>query len=113
MPSARDDYIMRLITEAGAALRRLRSRVSDGDDGADVALEADRVIAALLGSQQPMLSMLDARSAAQIVGDEQRLALWIELLATKASALGQSVEGARVHARAESLRAQLPARDHV
>jgi hypothetical protein len=107
MPAARDDYIMRLITEAAAALRRLRSRQLEGDDAVGVPRDVDAAIAALLGTQQGMLAMLDPWSAANLIGDADRFRLWVELLTVKADALGATPEGARVRARADALRAHV------
>lgn len=98
---------MRLITEAAAALRRLRSRLLEGDGTETIARDADAAIAALLGSQQSMLALLDPWSAANLIGDADRFRLWVELLTVKADALGTTADGARVRARADALRAHV------
>ena len=106
MPAARDDYLIRLITQAAAVLRRLRERLVGGASGEEVAREAGTAIGELLGTQAGILGMLDATSAAKLLGDSERVAVWAGLLRVEADALRQSGAVARataLEARAASL----------
>lgn len=84
MPGARDDHLLRLIQQAAAALKLLRARLRDGDDPSLVAAEAGTAIVALLGPQRPLLERLDGWSAANLLGDPDKIQLWSELLLLKA-----------------------------
>ncbi len=84
MPAARDDYIMRLIQQAAAALRRFRQRLGSGESAETVGRDASQALSELLGPQRPMLERLDGWSAANLVGDPERVQLWAELLALQA-----------------------------
>lgn len=81
------DYLLRMIAAAAAAVARLREGLRNGASGVEVASEARSAQAELLGRDATLLMMLDPRSAAQTLGDEQRLARWIELLRVEAEAL--------------------------
>lgn len=76
----------------------------------EVASEADQAISALLGGgpQAQLLERVDADTAARLVGDKERLRLWIELLRIQGEALrraGLDAQGARVRGRAAALEA--------
>lgn len=89
MPSAREDYLIRMIQQLGEVLRRLRQRLTgqvDASDAAAIDGEAGAAIATLLGPQGALLQQLDAASAVRLVGDADRLALWIALLRVQADA---------------------------
>ena len=89
MPSAREDYLIRMIQQLGEALRRLRQRLTgqvDPSDAAEVDGQAGAAIATLLGPQAPLLQQLDPASAVRIVGDADRVGLWIALLRVQADA---------------------------
>ena len=89
MPSAREDYLIRMIQQLGEVLRRLRQRLTGQVDGSDVAAidrEAGGAIATLLGPQAPLLQQLDAASAVRLVGDADRVALWVAFLRVQADA---------------------------
>jgi hypothetical protein len=87
MPSSQSDYILRLIEEIGAALRRLRERLARGVPVApDVVDEAERLQAQLFGPLWPTLRMVDSATAAGLVPDHRRLELWLELLHLQADA---------------------------
>ncbi len=73
------DYILRLIESLLAAIARSRKRRSDGDlNGAR--LELHQATMELLGPAASMAMMVDVRTAANLVGDPQRLRLWCQLL---------------------------------
>lgn len=89
MPSAREDYLIRMIQQLGEVLRRLRQRLTgkiDASDAAEIDREAAAAIATLLGPQAPLLQQLDAASAVRLVGDGDRVALWIAFLRIQADA---------------------------
>lgn len=109
MPAARDDYIMRMIQQAAEALRRLRSRLGSGDAAEEVIRDADTAIGNLLGPQRAMLDRLDAWSAANLIGDQERLVAWIELLRLKSDAAKDSDAGRQWQQRADALRAHVKA----
>jgi hypothetical protein len=109
MPSAREDYLIRLIQQLGEVLRRLRSRLAgkvDTGEAAEIEREAGQAIASLLGPQSSVLQQLDPTSAARLVGDADRVGLWVGLMRVQADALRLqgSVESAeRLTARAAAL----------
>jgi hypothetical protein len=106
MPAARDDYLVRLITQAAAALRRVRERLRTGDAPEELAREARGAVGELLGPQAGLLAMLDPGSAAALLGDSERVALWAGLLRAEAEALRRSGEAERasgLEARAAAL----------
>lgn len=89
MPSAREDYLIRMIQQLGEVLRRLRQRLTgqvDPSDAVAVDGQAGAAIATLLGPQAPLLQQLDAPSAVRLVGDADRVALWIAFLRVQADA---------------------------
>ena len=89
MPSAREDYLIRMIQQLGEVLRRLRQRLTgqvDPRDAAEVDGQAGAAIATLLGPQAPQLQQLAPASAVRIVGDADRVGLWIALLRVQADA---------------------------
>jgi len=106
MPAARDDYLLRLITQAAAALRRLREKLEGGASASEVAHQAGAAIGELLGPQRALLERLDTASAAQIVGNADTVRAWsslIELQADAEDALGHSAASQRLRSRARSL----------
>lgn len=108
MPAARDDYLLRMIQQVAAALRQLRQRVTDGAEPDDIARDAGAAIGELLGPQRAMLEMLDPRSAAALVGDKDKLELWVALMRLQADAArssGKARTAERLSARAAALEA--------
>jgi hypothetical protein len=109
MPSAREDYLLRLIQQLGEALRRLRARLVgevDAGDAVEIDREAGQAIVSLLGPQAPLLQQLDPLSAVRIVADADRVALWTAFLHVQAEAqrAGGRVDAAdRLTARAAAL----------
>jgi hypothetical protein len=109
MPAAREDYLIRLIQQLGEVLRRLRARLNgetERGDVADIHREAGEAIGLLLGPQAALLQQLDASSAARIVGDRERVDLWIAFLRIQADAQrmgGRSDAADRLEARAGAL----------
>ncbi len=100
----REDYVLRVIRQAAEALRLLRLRLAGGADSPEVVRrQAAAAADALLGPDAPLLARLDARSAARLVGDPRRVALWRGLLDVEAAAVEA---GGGDRARADALRAR-------
>ncbi|MEP6765278.1 MAG: hypothetical protein ABJB66_13255 [Gemmatimonadaceae bacterium] len=104
---ARDDYFMRMIQQVAATLRRLREKLEGGAPGDEVMRDANAAIVELLGTQRSMLEMLDANSAAALIGDADKLDLWIALLKFQ-SEVAEPVKAARLLARANALSVAAP-----
>jgi hypothetical protein len=79
------DYILRLIEQAAAALRRVLRLTADGEPAAAVR-EAQDAARALLGPMVDALTAVDPATAAQLMGDPPRLGAWAQLLAAEAAA---------------------------
>ena len=108
MPSAREDYLLRLIQQMASLARRLRERLRDGDESEanDVEREAGDAIAELLGPQGRLLGAIDPSSAVRLAGGAERVAAWIALLRVQAEsrrARDDSAAAARLEARATAL----------
>ncbi len=73
------DHILRLIEAIAAAIARARKRKADGDLVA-ARLELQQATMELLGPAAAMATMVDVRTAANLVSDAQRLRLWCRLL---------------------------------
>lgn len=111
MPGARDDYLLRLIQQVAAMLRALRERMEGGANPEEVSRDASTAIGELLGPQRSLMEMLDAKSAAALAGDPDKLDLWIALIRLQADAARRLNEGAKVArlaARADALEASRP-----
>ena len=109
MPSAREDYLLRMIQQLGVMLARLRERLTGKLTTAETE-EVDRdayaAIGMLLGPQAGVLNQLDADSAARLLGDPERVSLWVGLLRVRADtqrALGHADAAERLASRAEAL----------
>jgi hypothetical protein len=110
MPAARDDYLLRLIQQAAAALRHLRTRLGGGESADEVSRDADEAIGTLLGPQRAMLERLDAWSAANLLGDPDRVMVWSDLLALQADlreVSGDSDGSAALRQRADALKSHV------
>jgi hypothetical protein len=109
MPAAREDYLLRMIQQLGEVLRRLRERLAgkvDAGDAVDVEREAGAGITTLLGPQAPLLLQLDPKSAVRLVGNAERVGLWIALMRVQADAQrisGRGDAGDRLAGRAAAL----------
>ena len=106
--NTQEDYLLRIIRQAAELLRQLRRRLLGGETSAEsIRQDATAAIDLLLGSQGPVLGMLDAISAAQLVGHPAIVELWCALLdveADAADASGDPASAARRRARAVALR---------
>lgn len=109
MLTERRDYILRLVQQAGATARRLRELLNgEGADLEGIVREADQAIGELLGGggQAQLLERVDADTAARLLGDKERVSVWVELLELQADALeqhGAAERSRRVHGRASAL----------
>jgi hypothetical protein len=109
MPSAREDYLLRMIQQLGEMLRRLRERLTgkiDAGEAAEVEREARQAIVTLLGPQASLLQHLDPASAVRLVANADRIALWMAFMRVQADA--QRASGAtdvaeRLAARATAI----------
>jgi hypothetical protein len=109
MPSAREDYLIRLIQQLGEMLRRLRERLTgkvDAGEAAAVEREAGQAIVTLLGPQAPLLQQLDPATAVRLVADADRVALWVGFMRLQADAehaSGRADAADRLTSRAAAL----------
>ena len=91
------DFILRMIEAVGATLRRALRRREEGDyAGArqDIAF----TVGEILGPSAGMVPMVDSSTAAYLVSDPGRLALYAQLLETDAELLDAMGQGARAAA---------------
>jgi len=106
--NTQEDYLLRMIRQAAELLRQLRRRLLGGEVSAEtIRHDAAAAIDLLLGAQAPVLGMLDASSAARLVGHPAVVELWCSLLdveANAAEASGDPAFAARHRARAVALR---------
>jgi len=98
-----------MIQQLGVMLARLRERLTGkltASDAEEVDREAYTAIGMLLGPQAGVLNQLDPDSAARLLGDAERVALWVGLLRVRADTqrtLGHEDAAARLAARADAL----------
>ncbi len=108
MPSAREDYLLRMIQQLGVVLARLRERLTGAkaEDAGEIEREAGAAVGTLLGPQAPLLGQIDPGTAVRLVGSADRVATWIAFLRVQADAhrLGGRAEAVdRLTARAAAL----------
>ena len=82
----RQDFLLRAIEQAFEVMRRIRRRRDEGDARGALA-DLDGAIADLLGPAAGVAERLDVATAAQLVRDPERVALWARLLAERAEVL--------------------------
>ena len=106
--NTQEDYLLRIIRQAGEMLRQLRRRLLGGETSpASIRHDAAAAIDLLLGSQASVLGMLDPSSAVRLVGHPAVVELWCALLdveADAADASGDTAFATRRRARALALR---------
>jgi hypothetical protein len=106
--NTQEDYLLRIIRQGGELLRQLRRRLLGGEVSSEsIRQDAVAAIDLLLGAQAPVLGMLDAMSAARLVGHPSVIELWCALLdveADAADASGDPASAVRARARARALR---------
>ena len=108
MPVQRD-YILRLLEQAAAVLRRLRELLVAGTaDPATLVEEARAAQAALFGDTWTLLQRVDVTTATGLIRDARQLALWADLLRVEADAnrsLGDAARAEYLEARAAEIAA--------
>ena len=82
----RQDYLQRMIEQAFEVLRRILKRRQSGDLALAVR-DADGALDDLLGPAAAVAVRLDAYTAAQLIREPERVALWARITAEKAEAL--------------------------
>jgi hypothetical protein len=80
------DFILRMIEAIAAAVARIVKRKQSGDL-AGARKEVHDAVTELLGPASAMVGMLDSRTAANVVSDPKRIALWARLLSEDADVL--------------------------
>jgi hypothetical protein len=107
--NTQEDYLLRMIRQAAEILRQLKRRLLGGEESAEtIRQDAAAAIDLLLGSQAPVLAMLDPASAVRLVGHPALVELWVSLLHVEADAAesaGDATFAARRRARVAALRA--------
>jgi predicted NACHT family NTPase len=82
----RQDYLLRMIEQAFEVLRRILKRRQDGDL-VQAVREADGAVDEILGPAAAIALRLDSFTAAQLIREPERVALWARVTAEKAEAL--------------------------
>ena len=107
--NTQEDYLLRMIRQAAEILCQLKHRLLGGEQSAEsIRHDAAAAIDLLLGSQAPVLAMLDPASAVRLVGHPALVELWASLLDVEADAAesaGDPTFAARCRARVAALRA--------
>ena len=108
MPVQRD-YILRLLEQAAAAVRRLRELLGAGTAPSEEIVEEARAAQAeLFGNSWTLLQQVDVATATSLVRDPRQLSLWADLLRVEAAAtrsVGDSERAARLETRAAAIAA--------
>lgn len=108
MPVQRD-YILRLLEQAAAALRRLRELLGAGTARpVEIVDEARAAQAALFGDTWPLLQRVDVATATSLVRDPRQLAIWADLLRVEGEAsraVGDDEGATQLEARAAGIAA--------
>ena len=106
--NTQEDYLLRIIRQAAELLRQLRRRLLGGEASAEsIRRDAAAAIELVLGSQAPVLGLLDPGSAVHLVGHPALVDLWTALLDVEADAAeagGDAAFAGRRRARAAALR---------
>lgn len=82
----RQDYLLRMIEQAFEVLRRIRKRRQAGEL-VQAVREADGALEEILGPAAAVAVRLDSATAAQLIREPERVALWARVTAEKAEAL--------------------------
>ena len=108
MPVQRD-YILRLLEEAAAVLRRLRELLAAGySKPAVIVDEARAAQSALFGDMWAMLQRVDVATATALIRDKRQLTLYADLMRVEAQAnrsLGDDDRAEYLEARAAGIAA--------
>ncbi|HJR66988.1 MAG TPA: hypothetical protein VJ802_11235 [Gemmatimonadaceae bacterium] len=108
MPVQRD-YILRLLEQAAAAVRRLRELLGAGTaPPATIVEEARAAQAALFGDTWLLLQRVDIATVTGLIRDPRQLSIWAELLRVEADAtrsLGDDERATHLETRAAAIAA--------
>jgi hypothetical protein len=108
MPVQRD-YILRLVEQAAAVLRRLRELLGGGAaEPAAIVEEARAAQAALFGETWLLLQRVDVATATGLIRDPRQLSVWADLVRVEAEALralGDAARAAHLETRAAGIAA--------
>lgn len=108
MPVQRD-YILRLLEQAAAVVRRLRELLGAGTgEPAAMIEEARAAQAELFGETWMLLQRVDVATATGLVRDARQLAVWADLLRVEAEAsraLGDTERATYLATRADGIAA--------
>jgi hypothetical protein len=109
MPVQRD-YILRLLEQAAAVLRRLRELLGGGTaEPAAIVEEARAAQAALFGDTWMLLQRVDVATATGLIRDSRQLTMWADLLRVEAEAnraLGDLARAEHLETRAAGIAAE-------
>jgi hypothetical protein len=106
MPGAREDYLLRMLAQVAAVLRRVRERLAGGESAPELLSALRDAEGELLGGRASLLKALDARTAAQLLADPERVRTWAELLRLEAELhrrAGDEAAAAKAESRAAAL----------
>lgn len=111
MPVQRD-YILRLLEQAGAVVRRLREMLTrKGASPSEIVEEARAAQAELFGDTWALLQRVNVSTATGLIRDTRQLALWADLLRIEAEAnrqLGDEQRAEDLEARAAKIAEVVP-----
>lgn len=102
------DYILRMIAAAAAAVARLRERLVGGAQPDEIVRESRAAQTEVLGKDAGILRPLDPASAVQLLADKKRLEVWADLLRVEAEAhrkAGRVDDAVALERRADALTA--------
>jgi hypothetical protein len=86
MPVQRD-YILRLLEQAAAVVRRLRELLGAGTAEPELIVDEARAAqAALFGDSWMLLQQVDVATATALIRDARQLSVWADLLRVEAEA---------------------------
>jgi hypothetical protein len=106
MPVQRD-YILGLLEQAAAVVRRLRELLGAGTgEPAAMIEEAREAQAELFGNSWTLLQQVNVATATALVRDPRQLAVWAELLRVEAQAtraMGDETRARYLESRAEGI----------
>jgi hypothetical protein len=106
MPVQRD-YILRLLEQAAAVVRRLREMlIRGGASPSEIVEEARAAQAELFGDTWALLQRVNVATATGLIRDARQLALWADLLRIEAEAnrqLGDEQRAQDLEARAAKI----------
>ena len=111
MPVQRD-YILRLLEQAAAVIRRLREMLTRGGASpSEIVEEARAAQAELFGDTWALLQRVDVSTVTGLIRDARQLALWADLLRIEAEAnrqLGDEQRAQDLEVRAAKIAAAVP-----